>query len=55
MKFYLSSFKIGNDPTKLKHLLPEKVKAIYISNALDFVKPESQKNMKMRILMNYRI
>ena len=35
MKFYLSSFKIGNDPLKLKNLLPENKKAVYISNALD--------------------
>lgn len=43
MKFYLSSFKIGNDPTKLKTLLPVNARAVYISNALDYAKPESQK------------
>lgn len=43
MKFYLSSFKIGNDPNQLKSLLPENSKAVYISNGLDFAKPESQK------------
>ena len=43
MKFYLSSFKIGNDPNKLKNLLPENVKAVYISNGLDFADYENQK------------
>jgi dipeptidase E len=43
MKFYLSSFKIGNDPNQLKSLLPENPKAVNISNGLDFAKPESQK------------
>ena len=42
MKFYLSSYKIGDDPQQLKKLLPKKCKAVYISNALDFAKPESQ-------------
>lgn len=44
MKFYLSSFKIGNDPFQLKRLLPVSSKAIYISNALDFAKPEIQRH-----------
>ncbi len=35
MKYYLSSFKIGDDPTRLKDLLPKNKKAVYISNALD--------------------
>ena len=43
MKFYFSSFKIGNDPTKLNHLLSKNNKTVYISNALDFAKPEVQK------------
>lgn len=43
MKFYLSSFKIGNDPSQLKKLLPNNPKAVYISNGLDFAKPEDQK------------
>ena len=43
MKLYLSSYKIGDDPQKLKNLLPENCKAIYISNALDFARPQSQK------------
>lgn len=36
MKFYLSSYKIGNDINKLKNLIPENKKTAYISNALDF-------------------
>ncbi len=43
MKFYFSSFKIGNDPNQLKRLLSVNPKAVYISNGLDFAKPESQK------------
>lgn len=43
MKLYLSSFKIGDHPNTLKDLLPENAKAIYISNALDFAKPERKK------------
>lgn len=35
MKFYLSSFKIGDDPMKLKNILPANKKTVYISNALD--------------------
>lgn len=44
MHLYLSSFKLGNDPNKLKSLVPENAKAVYISNALDFARPENQKN-----------
>lgn len=36
MKFYLSSYKIGNNVDKLKNLIPENKKTAYISNALDF-------------------
>ncbi len=37
MKFYLSSYKLGNELNKLKELLPaENKKTAYISNALDF-------------------
>ena len=43
MKFYFSSFKIGDDPTKLKAMLPDETKAVYISNGLDFANPESLK------------
>lgn len=43
MKFYLSSFKIGNDPNQLKRVLPCNPKTVYISNGLDFAKPESRK------------
>ncbi|HBU27740.1 TPA: hypothetical protein DEB00_01320 [Candidatus Uhrbacteria bacterium] len=43
MKFYFSSFKIGNDPNQLKSLLPNNAKAVYISSGLDFANLESQK------------
>lgn len=37
MKFYLSSYKLGNETDKLKELIPAKNrKTAYISNALDF-------------------
>ena len=36
MKFYLSSYKIGNDVDKLKNLIPKNKKTAYIPNALDF-------------------
>ena len=37
MKFYLSSYKLGNKIAKLKELIPaENKKTAYISNALDF-------------------
>jgi len=36
MKYYLSSFKIGNQVDKLKKLVPNNKKFAYISNALDF-------------------
>lgn len=35
MKFYLSSFKIGNEPEKLRGLFSKKKKIAYIANALD--------------------
>lgn len=42
MKFYISSFKIGNDPNKLLDLFDGEKVIAYISNALDFAKPESK-------------
>jgi len=36
MKFYLSSYKFGNEIEKLKKLIPKNKKTAYISNALDF-------------------
>jgi len=37
MKFYLSSYKLGNEVARLKELMPTKnKKTAYISNALDF-------------------
>ena len=35
MKLYISSFGIGDEPEKLKTILPEHTKALYISNAID--------------------
>lgn len=36
MKFYLSSYKLGNEIDKLKELIPINKKTAFISNALDF-------------------
>jgi len=36
MKFYLSSYKIGNEIEKLKTLIPKNKRTAYIPNALDF-------------------
>lgn len=46
MHLYLSSFKIGNDPMKLKNLIPENARTVYISNALDSSKPENRKRIQ---------
>ncbi len=43
MKFYFSSFKIGDDPETLKTLLPANTNAVYISSGLDFANDESKK------------
>ncbi len=43
MKFYLSSYKIGNNPELLKSLLPENPRVIYMSNAMDFGEPHRRK------------
>ena len=37
MKYYLSSFKLGNEVERLKRLIPSNKKTAYISNALDMV------------------
>jgi len=36
MRFYLSSYKLGNKVGKLKELIPKNNKTAYISNALDY-------------------
>ena len=36
MKYYLSSYKLGNEIEKFIDLIPPNKKAAYISNALDF-------------------
>lgn len=41
MKYYLSSFKIGNETERLKSLIPPNKKTAYISNALDMVEDQS--------------
>lgn len=40
MKLYLSSFKIGKNPDRLKKLLPKQAKGLYCCNPLDSAKPE---------------
>ena len=35
MKFYLSSYRIGNETKKLKKMIPKNKKTALISNALD--------------------
>lgn len=50
MKFYLSSLGIGDHPEKLKALLPENKKAVYISNALD--RYSSSENVQKRRAMD---
>ncbi len=51
MKFYLSSYKVGNETEKLKKLVPKGKKLGFIPNAWDYVEPEArkqsnEKNMK---------
>lgn len=36
MRYYLSSFRVGNEIEQLKKLIPQNTKTAYISNALDF-------------------
>lgn len=44
MKFYLSSYKLGNETDKLKELIPkENKKTAYIPNALDFSDDEERR------------
>ena len=40
MKFYLSSFKLGNKPSDFVSLLDKKKRIAYISNALDHLMPD---------------
>ena len=42
MKFYLSSYKLGNETEKLKNLIPNK-KIGYIPNARDFSGTDPEK------------
>ena len=43
MKFYLSSYRIGNKTGKLKQLIPKGKKLGFIPNAMDHVDPEPRK------------
>jgi dipeptidase E len=44
MKYYLSSFRIGNQIDKLKSLLPTNLRTAYIANALDFMRDSDQRS-----------
>ena len=55
MKFYLSSYKIGNDIEKLNKVLPINKKTAYISNAIDFAKNEKWAKLKSRTLTHFSI
>jgi dipeptidase E len=46
MKFYLSSYKIGNQPEKLVALFSDNKKIGYIPNALDFTKADPERRRK---------
>lgn len=52
MKFYLSSYRLGNKVQKLKKMLPKNKKTAFISNAMDYIddldkrKQKNQSGMK---------
>ena len=46
MKFYLSSYRIGNETKKLQSLIPENKKTAFISNALDAMENLERKKEK---------
>ncbi len=46
MKFYLSSFKFGNEIDKLKLMMPENNKIGYIPNAIDAIKGDKELLLK---------
>lgn len=57
MKFYLSSYKLGNEPEKLLALFSDNKKVGYIPNALDFTGVDPERREKhiendMRSLIN---
>ena len=53
MKFYLSSYRIGNELAKLQELTKDLNKKVaYISNALDFTKKIERKLENERIDIN---
>jgi len=47
MKFYLSSYKLGNQSETLKRLAKNR-KIAFIPNALDYVKPEARKESNLK-------
>jgi dipeptidase E len=46
MKFYLSSYKIGDQPEKLMALFSNNKKIGYIPNALDFTKADPERRKR---------
>jgi dipeptidase E len=43
MKYYLSSYKIGNEPKRLKKMLPKMARIGYVPNAFDYAEPKVRK------------
>ena len=52
MKFYLSSYKIGNYPEKLKKLIPAGKKLGYIHNAMDYIEYNKERKQRDEQNMN---
>jgi len=50
MKFYLSSYRIGNQAEKLKSLVPKGKKLGVIPNALDYIEPELRRQSNERCM-----
>lgn len=44
MKYYLSSYKIGNKPEQLKKMIPKGKKMGFVPNALDYAKDKERMN-----------
>ena len=45
MKYYLSSYKIGNKASMLKRMLPKKASIGYVPNAFDYAEPKIRKEL----------
>jgi len=52
MKFYLSSYKLGNEVKKLKKMTPKNRRTAYISNALDYSTDLAMRKKKDRAGIN---